>query len=416
MTKKPRLSLLLGAGASIHAGIPSTQKLTDLLEQLPLFLIRKYELMYPEFDKSIPLPDTERLQILRIVLEKLTATFQNQPNFEHILAALEDLESLAASLSDDPKADNFRLSVSPFVRIDDPRLTHRQALRIARHQALKAISREMLNVTNAKPALHQDMDTFMTRVRQDFDVCVFTLNYDDLVERGGGWFDGFTQAADDIDAKKHPTPILTFDRKEFVAKADHEPAVICHLHGSVLYGEHLFRIAKFASHAAALQTLDSMSSGQVVNGVNVTGDPIISGLNKIAKLAYSPIPYGYYYRHLMNSLLTCPRMLIVGYGGNDEHFNVWFEEFAKVHGNDLRVGYVTRRTGADMGPNSPTGALMRLFAGDREFQDELATYQDAAPPPRPEYSKHGHKLAVCASQFPPLDPNTVDLLMKHLLS
>jgi hypothetical protein len=38
-------------------------------------------------------------------------------------------------------------------------------------------------------------------------------------------------------------------------------------------------------------------------------------------------PYGNYYRAFANCLFSTSKLLIVGYGGGDEHINTWLREY-----------------------------------------------------------------------------------------
>jgi hypothetical protein len=52
---------------------------------------------------------------------------------------------------------------------------------------------------------------------------------------------------------------------------------------------------------------DNYSGSEIVSAA-----PIISGLNKLAKLGQNPEPFGYYYRALINALLGCNRLVVLG--------------------------------------------------------------------------------------------------------
>jgi hypothetical protein len=59
---------------------------------------------------------------------------------------------------------------------------------------------------------------------------VVTLNYDDIIDRIGDWYDGFD------DAGVGPLKFGTFDAARFRRESLSRPAVLLHIHGSVRFG------------------------------------------------------------------------------------------------------------------------------------------------------------------------------------
>lgn len=45
----------------------------------------------------------------------------------------------------------------------------------------------------------------------------------------------------------------------------------------------------------------------------------------------------------MSALLDCPRLLIVGYGGADDHIGTWLWQWRRAHGDRARLVWVTQR-------------------------------------------------------------------------
>ncbi|EQD60975.1 hypothetical protein B1A_09883, partial [mine drainage metagenome] len=162
---------------------------------------------------------------------------------------------------------------------------------------------------------------FLRAIGQRFSLHVFTLNYDDLSDEAlPNAFDGFTGTVNDGGR----TDLRAFCPEAFVRRYWQEPLVLTHLHGSVRFGYSLLSAqdepVRYDRPCDALETLKGMSvSDKLSYGSIVSAAPIISGLHKAAKLVQNPVPYGYYFRALMDSLVRTPRLLVVGYGGRDDH-------------------------------------------------------------------------------------------------
>jgi len=88
--------------------------------------------------------------------------------------------------------------------------------------------------------------------------------------------------------------------------------------------------------------------------------PIISGLDKITKLAHEPEPFGHYYQAFVDSLLACNRLLVIGYGGRDPHVNAWIEQWKRMHGDDRRAVWITLLT-RDAALGAPTEEMNLIW-------------------------------------------------------
>jgi SIR2-like domain len=145
------------------------------------------------------------------------------------------------------------------------------------------------------------------------------------------------------------------------------------LHGSVRFGpsRNDFGLVKYSDIEAAREANKAIAcSDKCSGGQIVSSDSIISGLNKAARLTLNPEPYGYYYRALIDSLLSNERLLVIGYGARDEHVNTWFGQFHAKHGERRRVGWVGMLEGKMVGEQTPEKKMITLLS-DRKFVDCL---------------------------------------------
>jgi hypothetical protein len=107
---------------------------------------------------------------------------------------------------------------------------------------------------------------------------------------------------------------------------------------------------------------ETYSAGQIVSA-----SPLISGLSKAAKLVHNPEPFGYYYRAFIDAVLSSERLLVIGYGARDDHFNVWLEQYSKVHGDNRKVVWICKLDGRSVGERTVEKDMIDLLAGQGGF-------------------------------------------------
>jgi hypothetical protein len=78
-------------------------------------------------------------------------------------------------------------------------------------------------------------------------------------------------------------------------------------------------------------------------------------------------PFPVYYHRFVSALLDCPRLLIVGYGGSDDHIGTWLWQWRRVHGDRARLVWVTRRR--DMMDPRQDMVFPQYAAGNGEYAD-----------------------------------------------
>ena len=386
------LAVILGSGSTLRAGAPSTQELTALVASW--------------CSARADQPG----KICSQVIDALKSNYTNV-NFEFVIAALEDLEPIAAAHTRRPMVDetrpviaSFLLANSIFGTLPDP-----TQLNEARHLVLHEIAEHCMRQTARSDITA--LKSILQRLSSDFSVSVFTLNYDDLIDRAVDFDDGFT-------TRQLPRRImwahqvLRFDAQEFTQTRRSGKDFLAHMHGSVRFGYQIEcedNIVKYDRAVDAVASLfTSRTSGSIEHGNIMTAGPIISGFNKVAKLAGNPEPYGHYYAAFTESLLGSNRLLVVGYGGMDSYVNTWLKEWAKTHGNSRRIAWITKIPGEDVGSGRPDIKLIKDLAGPDGFVDADA-YNKGIP------FQVQKTIALECRGFP-IEEQSLNSILRHLSS
>lgn len=352
--------ILVGAGASVKAGIPSTAELGDVAKRaLPVQHIPGTAYGTPPF--AIP----RSVQMADVLDSALRGTYENY-DFEILLHALEQLETFNSrgyarvSGSNTPILGSFAELMRRYEILCDPNV-----IRQARHAATRAIHRTVGSASEGWGIQPSDIEAreqikrMLLDLSERFRLIVVDFNYDDLVDQAPvEWNDGFTGIVPDRGCSLFSPTAW--------AKAIDDPTahLLMHVHGSVRFGfkpqEALNVTTRFAEPAkyeqinAARDSVENRGvSGTTIDGQVYDADIIISGLGKAGKIAYNARPYGYYQRAISQFVPMSSRLLVLGYGWRDEHVNTWIDELIDLQ-RDRRCAVVTRRTGADVGDNTST--------------------------------------------------------------
>ena len=171
------------------------------------------------------------------------------------------------------------------------------------------------------------LKAFFDQLRGAFDLTVLTLNYDDLIDRTGEWYDGFNEPV-------APNRFGTFDFSGFPKQSIERPAVLLHLHGSVKFNLPPWRLQN-GDIVRHLEPVRGLGSTPYPLGGIAQPIPIVAGDGKDQWMTRACVPFGYYYNAFVNAAQACPRLLVAGYGAGDLHVNSWLnEEYPRVHGVD----------------------------------------------------------------------------------
>ena len=306
-----RLLTILGAGSTIHAGAPSTEDITDLVCQI------------------------EEEPIHSVVNRLRDQRTEGNFNFETVLAALEALDELSVRQRVPTAWQRVGGHLSASVEfLPDFAEVGETSFLVARTQLVGIIKNYVIARTaSASPA---PLRSFFDQLKAELDLTVLTLNYDDLIDRAGEWYDGFNPpvATDRFG---------TFDFSGFPVQSATHHAVLLHLHGSVRFdfppwrhpppqtGEIVRHTAPIRGMGATLQTPVGISQPSL----------IVAGEGKDRWMTRACVPFGYYYNAFVTSILDCPRLLVAGYGAGDLHVTSWLqEEHPRIHGSRRRIVHI----------------------------------------------------------------------------
>ena len=308
---RPRILVILGAGSTLHAGAPSTQEIDDRVFRI----------------------ETEPIKSVvgRLQSQRTEGNF----NFETVLAALEELDDFNLRKRQ-PTAWSriggylaaFTDYLPDFIPITD------NSFLTARIQLIGGIKNFVIDRTENSSA--DRLRSFFDTLRTVFDLTVVTLNYDDLIDRAGVWYDGFNEQSSTTDNS-------TFDFSGFHHQSIHHPAVLMHLHGSVrfsfpAFGFESLRVGEIIRSVRPERGLHAMLDPP--RGI-AQPTPIIAGDGKDRFMTRACVPFGYYYSAFINTIMTCSRLLVAGYGAGDQHVNSWLqEEYPRLHGARRRIVHI----------------------------------------------------------------------------
>jgi hypothetical protein len=262
---RPRLTVVLGAGASVLNGGPSSEFLTGEISDS--LTIRSYprSVDFAKLDGR-PLDEVVReLPVASLVEGALAAAF-TKPDFELFLDALEELLAVAPAYQDAPLPDSSRATPSAFV---DPKAALKDLfdeipIRAAHQDAIHLVNFVVEDCT-ADPTPREpgiDVRQLLNELAEQYALTVVSLNYDTVVDDCGiDWFDGFTR---DVGGK-----FLTFEPDAWMTR-DPDAHVLMHLHGSVRWGYHgdfgyrsVYEPVKFPTPTLARETIARGMSASV---------------------------------------------------------------------------------------------------------------------------------------------------------
>jgi len=277
-----------------------------------------------------------------------------------------------------------------------------------RHRLLYEIASCCYQQTYSTPPTA--LQELLAAVGREFAVRVFTLNYDELIDRAGAFVDGFT-------VRYNPRrvtwakPVLVFNAKEFTQARARRGPLLAHIHGSVQFGYQIecTGIVKYDKPIDALASFYGSRTPHVTDHGNImTAGPIISGFNKVAKVAGNPEPYAHYYAAFTEALLSAEPLLVIGYGAMDQYVNTWLHEFARAHGDRRRIGWVTHIPGTAVGSDRADIRMLHDLSGTSSFPSANAYDQGDS------FQVWGPIALEC--QGFPMRPDRLQAVVRHLAS
>lgn len=388
-TNLPKLTILLGAGSTISAGLPSTQEITKHLEHL---------------DTSTFGGCGSPIQFFTVLKKYLTeAGKYKDPNFEVMLHALEELEPLLYVSSNSEMHDYYRPVLSAFIKgLDQHPVTSIGYLDNLRKFATFNIGSLIKQRVDESQTKGKELSELLLSLSERFTIRLFTLNYDDLVDRVNlPWCDGFD------DCSKFPSD---FNPKRFLEESAGSDPLLVHLHGSIRFGFEqglALTIKKYNNPGLAITTYQAPGADRNIQGKLISSGPIISGLNKLNQLLFRPSPYGYYFKRLIDNLLNNRHLLILGYGGWDTHINEWILQSAALHKDTARIVWITKLPQATNDGDVADLNVMRRIAnyGPRH------AFLNNEP-----FQHHQKTLALISNGFPFEDAQTTQQVAEFLMA
>jgi SIR2-like domain len=367
-------TLDLGLGPSgVVSSMPSTAELTERVARLqyPAAVRRGVPFVFGP-DQKHPFSIDKTFPLLPAIHSALSGAFRDV-DFELILHAVEQLQPLVVSADPGYLSDRYHPVIGAVteVRCRFDLLCDMSVLLEVRRSIIseiyRAIGSRSISTTEEGLPLH----TFIQSLEEEFQISVFTLNYDDLVDGArSSWFDGFTGPVEGP-AQGHVWTVNAFDARLFDNWRDATEPLLAHPHGSVRFGyiRGQFGVGKYSDSQAAFDSLEVSVSDQHSAGQIVSASPIISGLSKVAKLALNPEPFGYYYRAFVDAVLGTKRLLVIGYGARDDHVNTWLEQFQKKHADNRRVVWICKLPGTSVGERTMEKDMIQSLAAPGNFQE-----------------------------------------------
>jgi hypothetical protein len=322
------LSVLLGAGFSQGAGLPGTLRLTEeiVARAEPRDVSHAMWAALREFDPG------SNFETMFHAIETLYSIKETRPESttRAMAAAFADLRHRW----DEITSDRLRKYYGGCLEV--------------LHSTLSAA------IEGLAPTDSEGTARMLRRFIASFRVRVFDLNYDDLGERiAGDIRDGFPGSGDAVG----------FDYEDL--RVDDGRIEWCHLHGSLRYEMRISEIVKHPSREAAAATFGNTLHIIAPDKEVAPQGGIISGFRKLGNTRLEPFPV--YYHRFVSALLDCPRLLIVGYGGSDDHIGTWLWQWRRVHGDRARLVWVTRR--CDMRDPHQDMVFPQYAAGNGEYAD-----------------------------------------------
>lgn len=330
----PPVSVIVGAGAALEVGGPSTSLITQSIRQT-----------YQHIVSVTGAPSTTR-QFIDQVATQLDTYFGSEGcHFEDIFHTLEMLDSCVyAGLTSTAK--EFKPHFFPFFNPATGNWLNTYAISTAKNDLLRTIA-DLIRPYDASfdpIGGHSWFANFWRQFANNYSLDIGTLNYDRTIEAsiaGIPFEDGYPNLG--------TTPIR-FDPLRLI---QFPGTRIMHLHGSTLFGysnshsnsfqemyeDYFSDVFKYPDENAALATWFHRSNSHAQSGESIVGGPIITGLRKTDKLlAY---PYTTYSAVFSESILQNRSLLIIGYSFGDLYLNALIGKMASIHGSNRRIVVVS---------------------------------------------------------------------------
>lgn len=324
MNPKKKLLVVTGAGASVEFDMPSVVEISKILESATR---DRYPLL---FNQSRGLYCYFEDQLTQHWRHRGRISSNDQPTFEDVLLAIFETAGAMDNKGFASPSTAF-LSVRPFPDLGFDRSSRfavddtviRQFGAIAVDSLLDHFRKRCLNAEGNRAASFKALRGLISALKDEFELSIATLNYDDVIYRcAGGLEMGF-------DADGRFDNFRLFNRQDWGS--------LLHLHGSVHFDfrdDHT-RFDGFGGFGDVhwVESLD-LTSGQNAFGSGPAGGKtlaklprsvLVAGLGKEVQIQKQP--FRTYFAEFDRLVTSADALLVAGYGWMDTHVNLAFEHF-----------------------------------------------------------------------------------------
>lgn len=326
--KKSRTTVLLGAGAVLEIGGPTTSQITK-------------EIVDADFVEVI---SKKKITLIKEINEILKSQYPGNTNFETIFHILEMLNAYRGGWTNSKNSKMY----PPFSAFVKPieLSTYEYSFISQSIQKIVLIIAEKISSYNDKTnlKLNKWYENIWHRNSGKWDF--FTLNYDTTIEQiVQRYEDGFEDIEGYGFKRFNPKKLLNHSNKI---------TTISHLHGCVEFGysryshsdfnldsyDYTFEdLYKWPSYNDAKETWFGKSNSSTQAGEQIYQGSIITGLHKLEKL--NCYPYSLYHSFFASKIANNKQLLVVGYSFGDLYVNQLIERMNIIHGSKKRILLIT---------------------------------------------------------------------------
>lgn len=303
-----RVLVLLGAGASVEYEAPSTQRLTQIIEQ------------------AVAADATMKMLGGDKAFQKIKAglaSYLANPaaiNFEQIYHCAHEL--IFTNPVSPGAADEFKPIMQPFVANTSG--LRNDVLKLVCSKIVEIIYKEFSHASASNTLSLDPLAEFIETLRRRYIVRIYTTNYDDfLLQAAPDLYTGFSKTS-----FTGPRP---FDIKNFWHRERADS--LSYLHGSIRLGYQnsmagTFEIGDLFWYDDRDEALSnssfSGSSPSRMDGTSVLRTPIITGLEKLSRVQQRP--FSHFYSMMARDAMRSDVIFVIGSGLADLHLNTWLAE------------------------------------------------------------------------------------------
>lgn len=321
MIEKNKLTSLLGAGATLDVGGPSTLEITAAIKNSKVIIDKDFQQFYVK------------------TISDLHKYYGELFNFEVQIYKLEEILHYFTKIKFDllkefKEKSHDKEFLKQFSRLG--------IIELEFNGILKAIIEAILRFVYIKTKLFNPYEpknlfltSFLKKLTNECILEIGTLNYDYLIEKTmtpDFFEDGFVS----------DSGIEYFSAKKLF---EADKSRILHLHGAFDYYEpnskthlnyDLKRDGLFKREICSEEEIKVTyrSEASIIGSMRVLS-PIITGFEKIKKVSIAPL--NEYFVAFSNQLFNTSRLLIAGYAFNDDYINDLLNRFTKIHGSSRRI-------------------------------------------------------------------------------